>query len=464
MSDMNDAGTTLSNYFTGLTLNDIPTAVTDRVKHCLLDFFAVTIGAAAESPDFDRSVAAMTALNGASGNATIIGRNATTSSEMAAFANALLAHTYDFDDTNVVGFFHPGAAVHPPALATAEALQVNGHDLLTALVAGYELSTRVGAALGETAYDRGFHITPVAGIFGGTTAVSLLHGFDAQQMNQALGMSGSQASGSMQYLASGAWNKRFHPAFASRAALNSVALIASGALGATGVFDGPHGLLAGYSANPNVARLTDGLGDEWLTLHTGVKPYPSCRFTHGAVDAAVALYDRVPADVIADERTAIEVRISERAYAIVGTDEAHKRAPKTVVDGQFSVYFQVAAGLHVGRVTTADYAALDAAPLAALMGRMQVVADSSIPAIGAEITLTSKDGETFTHRIDVPGGEPPENVNEALVVNKFATLAGGVLPESMIDMIVAAVLTLETQPSIAPVLAATTSVGAPAHV
>lgn len=457
MSDMPDAGTTLANYFTGLTPSDIPAAVTDRVKHCLLDFFAVTIGAAAESPDFDRSIAAITAINGASGDATIIGRTYTSSVETAAFANALLAHTYDFDDTNVVGFFHPGAGVHPPALASAQLHGTNGSDLLTALVAGYELSTRVGAALGDTAYDRGFHITPVAGIFGGTTAVGLINGLTASQLNQALGMSGSQAAGSMQYLASGAWNKRFHPAFASRAALNSVALIASGALGATGVFDGPHGALAAYSPNPDVARLTDRLGDEWLTLHTGVKPYPSCRFTHGAVDAAVALYDQVPADVLADPSSTIEVKISPRAYAIVGMDQPQKRAPQTVVDGQFSVYFQVAAGLAVGRVTTADYDELDDRRLTGLMSRMQVVADDAVPAIGAEITVTSAAGETFTSRIDVPGGEPPQNVDETLVVNKFHTLADGVLDTAAADAIVEAVLTLETQASIVPILTATTA-------
>jgi len=457
MSDMPDAGSTLANYFTGLTPSDIPAAVTDRVKHCLLDFFAVTIGAAAESTDFDRSIAAITGINGATGDATIIGRTYTTSVEMAAFANALLAHTYDFDDTNVVGFFHPGAGVHPPAIASAQANGTNGRDLLTALVAGYELSTRVGAALGETAYDRGFHITPVAGIFGGTTAVGLINKLTASQLNEALGMSGSQASGSMQYLASGAWNKRFHPAFASRAALNSVALIASGALGATGVFDGPHGALAAYSPNPNVARLTDGLGDEWLTLHTGVKPYPSCRFAHGAADAAVALYDQVPAEVLADESSVIDVKLSPRAYVTVGLDQPNKRAPQTIVDGQFSVYFQIASGLAFGRVTTADYHDLDDPRLTSLMRRMRVVEDAAVPAIGAEITVTSASGERFTSRIDVPGGEPPENVNETLVVNKFHTLADGVLESGAADAIVEAVLTLETQSSIVPVLTAATA-------
>ena len=462
MATQPTASHTLAQYFTKLTLNDIPTAVTDRVKHCLLDYFAVTIGAAKESPDFDRSIAALGAINGAQGDATIIGRTHTTSIEMAAFANALLAHTYDFDDTNVVGFFHPGAAVHPPALASAEAAGTSGKRLLVALVAGYELSTRVGAALGESAYDRGFHITPVAGIFGGTTAVGLINGLDATQLDQALGLSGSQAAGSMQYLASGAWNKRFHPAFASRAALNSVALISSGALGAIGVFDGAHGLLAGYTATPNVARLTDALGQEWLALHTGVKPYPSCRFTHGAVDAAVALYDQVPAAVLADSRSQIDVKISPRAYAIVGTDEPHKRAPQTVVDGQFSVYFQVACGLKFGQVTTAEYQVLDANALTALMNRMSVTADDTVPAIGAEITVTSADGETFVVRIDVPGGEPPENVNETLVVNKFKSLTSDVLTTQTSDAIIEAVLQLENQPSIRNVLNPTKTLLVPA--
>lgn len=455
MTDMPDAGRTLANYVTTLTINDIPPLVTDRVKHCLLDFFAVTIGAAKESPDFDRSIAALTAVNGNNGASTIIGRTYTASIETAAFANALLAHTYDFDDTNTAGFFHPGAAVHPATLAFAEAAHTPGDTVLTALVAGYEVASRVGAALGETTYDRGFHITPVAGIFGGTAAAGIINAFDASQLDQAFGFSGSQAAGSMQYLANGAWNKRFHPAFVSRAAVNSIAFIGSGALGSIGALDGKYGLLNGYSANPNVARLTDRLGEEWLALATGIKPYPSCRFTHGAVDAAVNLYDQVPKDVIADTNSRIEVRIAPRAYAIVGTDEPHKRAPQTMVDGQFSVYFQVAAALRTGRVTTAHYHHLDDPAQVEMMRRMQVTTDDTVPPFGARITVTSPTGETFTSTIDLPGGEPPDNVSEAVVVTKFNTLTDGVLEPATAQQLMEQVLTLETQPSVAPILSAT---------
>lgn len=462
MSDMPDAGRTLANYVTSLTLNDIPTAVTDRVKHCLLDFFGVTISAASESADFDRSIAALTGVNGNTGNATVIGRTYTASIETAAFANALLAHTYDFDDTNVAGFFHPGAGVHPPTLAFAEAAHTHGEKVLVALVAGYEVASRVGAALGETTYDRGFHITPVAGIFGGTAAAALINHFDASQLDQAFGLSGSQAAGSMQYLANGAWNKRFHPAFVSRAAVNSIALIGSGALGSIGAFDGKYGLMNGYSADPNVARLTDKLGDEWLALATGIKPYPSCRFTHGAVDAAVDLYDQVPANVVTDQNSTIEVRIAPRAYGIVGTDEAHKRAPQTMVDGQFSVYFQVAAALLTGRVTTAAYQKLDEPVRADLMRRMQVITDDTVAPFGAKITVTAASGDTFHSTITLPGGEPPDNVGEQVVVNKFTTLTEGILTQAVTQQIIDAVMTLETQTSVAPILKATTSLLVPA--
>lgn len=456
MSDTPDAGRTLAHYATSLTLADIPAAVTDRVKHCLLDFFGVTISAAAESPDFDRSIAALTAVNGNTGNATVIGRSYTASIETAAFANALLAHTYDFDDTNVAGFFHPGAGVHPATLAFAEAANTPGERVLIALVAGYEIASRVGAALGESTYDRGFHITPVAGIFGGTAAAALVNNFDATQLDQAFGLSGSQAAGSMQYLANGAWNKRFHPAFVSRAAVNSIALIGAGALGAVGALDGRYGLMHGYSAAPNIARLTDNLGDEWLALATGIKPYPSCRFTHGAVDAAVELYGKVPAHILTDPTSHIEVRIAARAYAIVGTDEPHKRAPQTMVDGQFSVYFQVAAALLTGRVTTAAYQHLTEPTQQALMRRMHVITDDTIAPFGARITVRSANGETFTSIITLPGGEPPDNVGEQVVVNKFTALTDGVLAPPVTQQIIETVMTLETQASVAPILKATT--------
>src|SRR5207245_11473675 len=148
---------------------------------------------------------------GGHGQASVVGADKTTSAVWAALANGTAAHAVELDDVTTESSLHPGVAVIPAAVALAEELAIAPKTLLEAMVAGYEVTMRVGNALNPaSSYARGFHPTGVAGVFGATTAASHLLGLEHEGGTNALGIAGTLASGSREYLAGGAWAKRLN--------------------------------------------------------------------------------------------------------------------------------------------------------------------------------------------------------------------------------------------------------------
>jgi 2-methylcitrate dehydratase PrpD len=139
----------------------------------------------------------------------IIGTKERTPHLYSAMANGISAHAIEMDDVNNEASLHPGVVVFPAALATSEMVGGAGKKFIEAVVLGYEVMVRLGRALGaENSYKRGFHPTGICGPFGSSVAASKLLGLREKEILSALGIAGSQAAGSMEYLAQGAWTKR----------------------------------------------------------------------------------------------------------------------------------------------------------------------------------------------------------------------------------------------------------------
>ena len=392
----------------------------DLLRDLFLDHVGVAAAAAVRAESTPSVRAAVRCLDPAGGPATAIGEDRGYAPPYAALLNGCYAHSLDFDDTNTAQVGHPGASVIPAAMAEAERLGAGGRAFLAALAVGYEVACRVGAALGAESYDRGFHITAVSGIFGAVAAAGRLRGLDAATLAHAFGLAASKAAGSMQYLENGAWNKRLHPGFAAHDALLVTELAAAGVVGAADAIEGRRGLLAGYTGAPHPDALTRGLGTEWVLLETAIKPYPSCRLTHAAIDAALAVRERVPAG---DRPGAtIRVELPPTAMKIVGEPVPNKLAPAGTVDAQFSVYFQVAAAWLDGRVDWASYERIAAPDVRDLMAR---VSTTETAALGRHATVLTAEagGRTVTEEVRVPLGEPGNPVGPAALRGKFLGLA-----------------------------------------
>lgn len=422
--------TTLAGFAAGLSTSEIPEEAVARALALVTDFTGSILRGAHEA-DSTPSVLAMLERLGMNGDGpcTVFGLNRRYGAAAAALLNGTFGHSLDFDDTHADSSLHPSAPVVPAALAAAELTGASGADFLAAVVVGFEVCCRLGMALDPTEhYARGFHPTATAGTFGAAVAAGRLLGLDAKAMSSALGIAASQASGSLQFLVNGAWNKRYQVGEAAMKGLMAATLAASGFVGAEDAIDGKHGFLRGYSDGADPLRAVAGLGVVWETLRIGVKPYPACRYTHAAVDGLLAL--RRDLDLAPDEIEAVTVGLHRNGITLVGAPLAEKRRARSVVEGQFSMPFAAAVALLRGRFGWDDYDLLGKPETEALAARVNVVREENLENLrhpfGATLTLRARNTD---HRLRIadPSGEPETFPDAQAIAVKFSTLAGPVL-------------------------------------
>ena len=270
---------------------DIPSDVRTRAAHHMLD--AAGIAVAASRYDFShRMLSGVTSLGG-KGEVPVIGMAAKLSPRDAAMANGFLCHGLDYDDTHIAGVIHPTASVLPAVLSAGAMAGASGRDLVTAFVIGVETATRLAMVAKSGFHQVGFHPTGMIGVFGCALAAGRLLGLTEKQLRHAQGIAVSMASGSMEFVADGAWNKRLHPGWAAQAGITAAALAREGFIGATKPYDGRFGLFPAYMGKEadraDYKLATAGLGKSWELLQTAIKPYPACHFTHACIDSALAL-------------------------------------------------------------------------------------------------------------------------------------------------------------------------------
>jgi 2-methylcitrate dehydratase PrpD len=320
----------------------------------------------------------------------------------------------------------------------------SGKDVLTAIVAGYEVCCRLGNAVDPTShYARGFHPTATAGTFGAAAAAGKLFELTTEQLISAFGVSGSQAAGSLQFLVNGAWNKRFQVGAAAMNGVVAASLARENFRGSTEAIEGKHGLLVGYTDAPHPDKAVAGLGAIYETMKIGVKPYPSCRYTHAAIDALIAM--RREHNLVPDQVKRVEVGLHRNGITLTA-NSLDKRRPKNIVDGQFSMYFTGALALDQGSFGWDDYKRLGDKRIEALCDRIDVVQDARLEGkshpFGARITVETEDG-VHERIIPDPSGEPSSFPDTQMMRQKFLTLARPVLADQA-DKFGDAVLAMET--------------------
>ncbi|MQG70811.1 MAG: MmgE/PrpD family protein, partial [SAR202 cluster bacterium] len=286
----NETGITqiLAKFASNVNYEDLPPDVVDRAKYFCLDFAGVTLNGSTT----DSAKAVVKALDdvGRSGPSTIVGTNKRALPEYAAMANGTAFHSIEMDDVNNEASLHPGVVAFPTALAMADIAPVSGKDFISAVVAGYDVIIRLGRALKpKEHYGRGFHPTGTCGAFGGAAVAARLLGLQGDDYTHALGIAGSQAAGSMEYLAQGAWTKRLHPGWSAHSGIWAALLARAGYSGPTTILEGRDGFLNAYSGDPDPSLVLKDLGEEYQVTRTGVKPHACCRYNQGPIDCLLEI-------------------------------------------------------------------------------------------------------------------------------------------------------------------------------
>ncbi|MFG1372493.1 MmgE/PrpD family protein [Xanthobacter oligotrophicus] len=442
---MSNETLTLASYAAGIRLADIPAEVVARAERLILDFVGNIVRGGFETD----SAPALRALVekagfGAPGPCTVIGEARGYGPAAAALLNGAFGHSLDFDDTHAASSLHPSAPVIPAALAAAELTGASGADFVAAVIAGYEVCCRLGLALDPTRhYARGFHPTATAGTFGAAAAAGRLLGLAPETMVAAFGVAGSQAAGSLQFLANGAWNKRYQVGAAAMNGLLAALLAAEDFHGSSAAIEGEHGFLKGYSDGADPAVAVAGLGLHFETLRIGLKPYPSCRYTHAALDGLLAL--RAEHTLKACDIQQVDIGLHRNGIKLTADPLPEKRRVRAVVEGQFSMPFTAAVALDQGRFGWDDYRRLGDPVLDALSDRITVFADPRLEGrshpFGATLRLTTPKG-IFERTVPDPSGEPETFPDDAALRAKFMTLSAPVIGATAAGALADAILIL----------------------
>jgi 2-methylcitrate dehydratase PrpD len=446
---------TLASEIAALELADVPEHVRERAKLLILDTLGVQL-AAVELESSRTVIGAMVDLGGAE-EAGIVGSGRRVAAPNAALANGALVHALDFDDTHLPAQVHVSGGVLPAALAAAERRSCSGADLLAGFIAGAEVSVRVGMAAPGRFNDNGYHATGVCGAFGAAAAAARVMGLDAGRLAHALGLAGSQASGTMAFLDDpGSWVKRLHPGWAAHAGYYAAFLAGHGYTGPAGVFEAAYGgLYASHvrdGFDPGV--LTAPLEDHWQTARIGLKPYPTGQFNIPFMDAARRLVDEE--GIALEDIDRIVCHIAERAVATVCEPLDAKRRPETGYAGKFSLPYSVAAMLVRGRATLREFedeAARDEAILR-VSDKIEYVIDpdADFPRYyPAWVVVVLEDGRELERREPINLGHPENPLSAEQVLAKFRANAERLLDAATAGRLAELVLDLEAAPDVAAI-------------
>ncbi|MFL5418970.1 MAG: MmgE/PrpD family protein [Myxococcales bacterium] len=402
-------------------LHEIPQDVRETCERLLIDVAGLCL--VARRRDY---VKAALAGFGETGPATAIGHRRPVGAACAAFVNGTAAHGEDYDDTFEGGPVHAGAVVVPAVLAAAELEGASGSSVLRGMAVGVEILCRLSVVVPKAVHASGFHPTAVLGAPAAAAAVASTLRLEMNELVDALGISGSMASGIIEYLAEGTWTKRLHPGWAAQSGVRAALLGRAGFRGPRTVFEGTHGLFNGFARTRegNYGALLDGFGEKWVTTTLAFKPYPCGTMIQPYIDCARRLRERVSPGEI-DE---IVADVGEGTVHRLWEPLADKQRPPNGYAAKFSTPYCIAAGLlrgHVGFDAFSDDAAGDP-DVRALAAKVRYRIDPANPyprEFTGHLRAHLRDGSVVEERQPHLRGGAREPLTRADIEEKFRSNA-----------------------------------------
>ena len=347
-----------------------------------------------------------------------------------AFRLGALTHILEADDLHRESVTHPGCVVVPAACALAGSTRADGRAFLTAVLKGFEAMCRIGAAVGPTHY-RTWHNTATCGPFGSAYAAGTLLGLEPRAMVHALGNAGTQSAGLWEFIASGAMSKHLHAGRAAEAGVVAAELAAHGFTGAPSILEGPRGFFAAACPDADPEAVLRAPEAPWQLHRTSIKPWPSCRHTHPAIDAALELAPQVGRFR----------RVEARTYG-AAVDVCDNVRPSTEYEAKFSLQHCIAAALIDKEVVFASFGTTARARHADLASQIELASgspyDEAYPrAWGASVRVVLEDGRVLEAERKHALGDPDAPLSPHRLEAKARDLLalGGVDPEPLVKQV-----------------------------
>jgi 2-methylcitrate dehydratase PrpD len=402
---------------------DLPGPVRKEAQRTLLNWMGCAVGGSRHET-LDAALAALAPFSGPA-QATVVGRRERLDVLHAALMNGISSHVFDFDDTHLKTVIHPAGPVASAILALSEHRPVSGTEFLNALVVGIEVECRIGNAVYPAHYDRGWHITGTAGVFGAAAASGRLLGLSEPQMVWALGLAAAQPVGLREMF--GSMTKSFHPGRAAQNGLTAALLASKNFTSSDVGIEGKSGWANVLSTARDYAQITGKLGQSYeISLNT-YKPYACGVVIHPAIDACVQL--RNEHRLQADQIQRIDLAVHPLVLELTG-----KQEPRTGLEAKFSVYFAAALAIVRGAAGPRDFSDQNVRDpqIVGLRDRVTATVDPAIKEEQVRASIVLKDGRTLVKRIDHVIGSLERPLSDADLEAKFAALADGVLPAAQV--------------------------------
>lgn len=415
----------ISEFVYSISFNKIPDRILDLAKRYILDLIGSAIFGT-KTP-WGKIIIDFSLSNSGNGDSTILGvTGGRYRPLMAALANGTCAHGFELDDVHSPSISHPGAAVIPAVLALGETYNVSGKNIIESVIVGYEVMGRIGSAIAANHIAKGFHPTGTFGVFGAAAACSKLLGLSPDEIQDALGIAGSSASGIMQFSIKGSMVKRIHAGNAAEQGMKSALLAKKGFTGPREILEGKYGFCKVFTdidGKIDWEKMVEGLGKKYKIEEINVKPSPACNILHAVVDCI---------KMIEVERKIYEEQMDE--ILVSGHEnlihEHNTYEPDSILSAQYSLPFTV--GLTIeGKIDDPnvylDESILKNKGILNIASKVRTKLDKDIQKdfpdkFGAKVSIRFKDGETIEKMVSNPKGSNDNPFSEEELEIKFRNL------------------------------------------
>ncbi len=442
----------LAEFARGLNYEDLPRTTVAHIKLLLLDQLAVTIsGSSAEG--IERLVKTVASWGGAT-QATVAMQGCKLPIQGAALVNAAMARARDFDAVHEGAILHVTAGCIPALLAAAERDgQTTGRQFIAASAVAMETMIRLLQSVKTNFLDTGRIASVHCTNFATALGVSKLLGLPKDAMVSALGIAGSQVSGSMQPMVEGSELVRIQQGLVAHSGVMAALLAEGGTQGPLGVFDGAYGYFRSYhNGQYDRARIEADLGQRFELEEISTKFYPCCFLNHSAIEAVIAL--RRDHQLAASDVAGIVVRTTTGTYNTTCAPRDKKQKPQTSREALFSMPFALGLAMQHGEVrakhftdnTPLDGAALELATRVETQIDGQLDKEFPVGVPPSSISITLRNGHVLSKRIDFVKGNPrnPMSMDEMRQkISDCNALAAKPLPDHKLKSIIGLVDDLE---------------------
>ena len=410
----------IAKFIEQMSYEQLPVAAIEVSKRSILDCLGVALAGCDE--DAGRIISEYAKDTGKP-EAGVIGGGFKTSIDQAAWVNGTKAHALDYDDYFVPDNstpYHPTVAILPAVLAVGEKLHISGREALLSYITGFEVEARIAMTCAKQQYDLGWHTTSTLGSIGAAAAIAKMLKLDEEKIRITLGIASSLSGGLRKNF--GTMTKPLHAGNAARNGVMAAILAQWKFTADRDILDNPLSFceVLGGEAEQEVDKTNQGVKAGFYIVSPGIalKPYPSCAYSHWAIDAALDL--KREATIAPDNIVEVECQTSSGLPHVLIYSY-----PKTALEGKFSLEFCVAIALIDGEASLKQFTdeKVKNSTVQELIKKIKYVhppeMGSGLVDLGGELVVKLRDGRIYSRKVDMAKGNPQNPLSRDELIHKY---------------------------------------------